>query len=313
MTDQDHQLAVVEDLVLSLATLPIIGGFAFGFLYDKKFSRAWTTYRWTVKIPFVDRRWPIFRDTTALAATAMVALTLEDGTSSLTVHGVFLWAVVVTLTCFYATIFDYISEIMFVNPARRIQLSRVRPRAQRPVVFGLRYGIIAYACNFQLSFIDAVILMRLVKSLFIQKLPEVVTVESTECFFCEFTGRWKFWTSIALFRLSMILAVVGKAGMDGTCFDAQLWGIQSPTVCFDGPVKHFLNVFFDLTILVSINVFVSAMMKLGATFAKYLYKERNPSTNPSWARINDPRNADYGLGALTFVGWVVSIGALLMA
>ena len=311
MANQDHQLAVIEDLILSLATLPIIGGFAFGFLYDKKFSRAWTTYKWTIKIPWVDRRWPIFRDTTALAATAMVALTLEDGTNSLTIHGVFLWAVAVTITCFYSVVFDYISEMMFFNNSRR--QSGVRPRAQRPVVFGLRYGIIAYACDFQLSFVDAVILVRLAKSLFIQKLPEVVTVELTECFFCEFTGKWKLWTSIAIFRLSMILAVAGTAGMDGTCFEAQLWGIQSPSICFDGPPKHFLNIFFDLIILLSINVIVSATMKLAETFAKYLYKERNPTTSPWGGRSNGPRNADFGLGALTFVGWVVSIGALFMA
>lgn len=312
MADQDHQLAVVEDLILSLAILPIIGGFAFGFLYDKKFSRAWTTYKWTVKIPWIDRRWPIFRDTTALAATAMVALALEDGTNSLTIHGVFLWAVVVTLTCFYAVVFDYISEMLFSNPSRRNSQSVVRPRAQRPVIFGLRYGIVAYACNFQLSFIDAIILVRLAKSLFIQKLPEVVTVESTECFFCEFTGKRKLWTSIAAFRLSMILAVAGMAGMDGTCFDAQLWGTERPVICFDGPLKHFLNIFFDLITLVSTNVFISAMMKVAETFAKYLYKERNPSTAP-WGNRNGPRNADYGLGALTFVGWVAAIGALFTA
>lgn len=310
MHDQVHQLAVIEDLILSLATLPIIGCFAFGFLFDMKFSRAWTTYLWTTRIPWNKKRWPIFRDTTAFTATALVAFALEDGTNGLnglTIKGIFHWWVVVTLTCFYAPIFEYISEGIFAAP----NATSVKPRAQRPVVFGLRYGFVAYVCNFQLSFIDAVILLRFAKSLLLKKLPNAFTVESTECFFCEFTDKWRLWAFIALFRLFTISVAFGAADMQGICIGTHLLGVEG-SVCLANAQRHFLNVCLNLILLVFANAYVYSNLKLGEYFGMYLYKPRDNTPIPGVNRVR-PKNADYGIGALTLIGWIASIGALLFA
>ena len=323
MPDHEHQLAAVEDLVLSLATLPFIGCFGFGFLFDKKFTRAWTTYPWTARLPLIRRRWPIFRDTSALSATALVALALEDGTNSLTIHGVFLWAVVACLSCFHSVLFEFMAEKIFMGVIGTAWQYESKPRAQRPVIFGLRYGLAAYACNFQMSFVDAVIVLRLAKSLLIRKMPTALTVEPTECFFCEFTSKWRIWATIAAARLSMIAA----AGMEDLCGDtiqphepdfrklsiiimntASFRGVDG-TLCFAGAPSHFFSMGLDLITLVSVNVSIYGMMKAAEYLGRYLLKNRpGPNAIPG---VTGPRVADFGPGALALIGWVVSFWVLL--
>ena len=324
MPDQEHQLAAVEDLVLSLATLPFIGCFGFGFLYDRKYTRAWQVYAWTARLPLIRRRWPIFRDIAALSATALVAFALEDGTNGLTIRGVFLWAVVACLACFHSVLFEYMAEKIFMGVIGTAWQYESKPRAQRPVIFGLRYGLAAYACNFQMSFVDAVIVLRLAKSLLIRKMPTALTVETSECIFCEFTGKWRLWTAIAAARLSMIAA----AGMDDLCVDTiplreldvrnllklfatTTFGDVDGNLCYAGAPKHFVNMGLDLITLISVNVSIYSMMKAAEYLGRYLLKNR-PGTN-AIPGVTGPRVADFGPGALALIGWVLSFGVLLTA
>lgn len=264
----------------------------------------------------------MFRDTSALAATAMVALALEDGTNSLTIHGVFLWAIVACLSCFHSVLFEFMAEKIFMGVIGTAWQYESKPRAQRPVIFGLRYGLAAYACSFQMSFVDAVIVLRLAKSLLIRKMPTALTVEPTECFFCEFTCKWKIWATIAAARLSVIAA----AGMDDFCADtiplreldfrkllklcatAQFRSVDG-TLCFSGAPKHFLSMGLDLITLVSVNVSIYGMMKAAEYLGRYLLKNRpGPNAIPG---VTGPRVADFGPGALALIGWVASFWVLL--
>mmetsp|Transcript_26378 Transcript_26378/g.53570 ORF Transcript_26378/g.53570 Transcript_26378/m.53570 type:complete len:296 (-) Transcript_26378:127-1014(-) len=295
MEREDVELAI-EDLLVLITMVPVLCLFALSFLFDN-FGRAWTCYQ----LPRVKKKWPVFRDTAALAATALTFVAMEDGGSygRLSIRGLLLWMTVCFATICVPTALDLLIENIFAANSRRNATPEVKSKAQRVILFGLRYGFVGYCCLFRASFFDAIILLRFAKSLALQRMPAALTLEDTECFLCKVSGQRRLWSSIVAVRLAMLAAYINAAGMGDLCIDTTPLGFGG-IVCFASAHTHGLNILCDLLTMVCTNLFFALLLHLGTSVGQYLWKNKDIECAP-------------GMGSFAVVLWMASIGFILNA
>ena len=282
----------VEDLLISMTMIPALFLFAFSFLFDTKDARAWKVYI----VPGVAKGWPIFRDIAALAATSLTVLALEGSGSygRLSLRGLVSWVTVSFATICFPTVLDILTEKALSSTEQRPATRDIKPKAERVILFGLRYGFVGCSCLFRSSFFDAIVLLRFVKSFLVHQLPAAFTLDETECIFCEFTSKRKLWSSIVAVRVAMIAAIVNVAGNKELCIDTAPLGMGG-ILCFVSVQTHAINVFYDTLAMVTVNLFLFMILVSSKKVGDYLWKMKEK----------------HGIGSVTFLFWVATVAFIL--
>lgn len=142
------------------------------FYIDMKSPYEWSLF--SVKNFCVSQ--PLIRDVAAVCITMIYFIAFEHFGF---VRGVIMWHAMAVSTLLYTSFIMVISDKVSGSASPQ-------PRTWSVIVFGLRYGLIASYCDFQVNspfacVLGVVVAMRLLK--LVMKIPEFVFCQSSECFF----------------------------------------------------------------------------------------------------------------------------------
>jgi hypothetical protein len=284
------------DLSIVALCLTMFGIFFLGFftLIDTigASSISWPDYRFTEQVFF-----PAEQYVAALLA-ALIHLACIDFYGGKTTACV-TWGFVVIATIFFPSVIHTILKDAAtpITATQGESPDQLHGRARSVVLFGLKYGFIGYQFG-ALPCMDAILYIRLVKSLAKEKIPSEMTLEDTECFLSKLnTG-----TLVTLFGIRFAMIMDWRNLHD---IPDSLLSID--TLPF---VVPYLTTMAAIGMLLLVNTMFSKLEEVGTTLGLTVIQSAKLALSND--RVASQSELCH-MGAMALLAWMMCLGCISLA